>query len=896
MNAHEKTLLSAYHTYFLQESIKTFQVGSILAIILVPMGSIFDYFIFPDKIAELFWIRIFCSFAVLCILVFPRYKNIYKKYPVVLAVCVAIIVCGAITCMVMVTGGYRSSYYAGINLVILFIGLLAPWRMREIIVATSIIYIMYVAPILIFQKIEDFGIFMNNNYFLLFTISIAITSNYFSARARYNEFVSKFNLDIANKELSKLDELKSQFFSNISHEIRTPLTSIIAPLENLNLVDIRNVSEEQWNDYLQQMNFNSKKLLKLINNLLDFTKLEAGKMQVNFVICDLRNILNDILSSVRTLAEQSNLSLEILLPEKEIELYLDPEKIDKVFLNLISNAIKFTPTEGKITILAKETDKSVFITIEDTGIGIPEYELPRLFERFHQVDGSSTRAFSGTGIGLHLVKELVDIHCGRITVESEENKGSKFIVELIKGKDHLPQDAIREGKYLGNQEIRNEKRSGDRRRVDRRHTDPKRLELADLETDKLSKQKLLETIKNEELGQEQTGTRSAVIQIVEDDAGIISSIRNILKNDYAVRIAFDGAEGWEAILNNPPDLVISDLMMPLMNGFELTEKIKKTEKTKHIPVIILTAKGELTYKIQGLEMGADDYIAKPFSQDELKARIRSLLNLRKMEAELMEINLELNTKNKELDTAYNSLKDAEMQLIHSEKLKSLGIMLMGLAHEMNNPLSISMGSIDILKSELKKSSQEVRKEIINKMLNSVEEGINRSFNVMDEIRKFAKKDKITFETCDLRENIESTLGLANHMISSGITIKKNFNAQRKIECIPGQINQVILNLLKNSIDAIRESGIITISTRDDGASLFLEVEDNGEGIKQEDLKQVLDPFFTTRDPNKGMGLGLSICYKIINDHNGRIDITSDFGKGTKVVVQLPLTQNAEKRA
>ncbi|MEO8231690.1 MAG: two-component regulator propeller domain-containing protein [Ignavibacteriota bacterium] len=464
-------------------------------------------------------------------------------------------------------------------------------------------------------------------------------------------FKNQVKLDsVVLKEREETDKMKSRFFANISHEFRTPLTLILAPAEKI----ISNTSD----DHIKDANIirrNSRRLLQLINQLLDLSKLEAGKLKLEASKGNIVSFVKGVALSFESLAESKDITLK-LLPEKEfIELYFDREKMMKILTNILSNAFKFTSEEGKITVSITELDKPsnviskefsteksltnnmgkispfarndnriksyVEIKISDTGIGIPSEEIPKLFDRFYQVDSSHTREYEGTGIGLALTKELVELHHGSIRVESTKEDvnlassgWTEFTLELPLGRDHLKdEEIIKAGEKIIEPDL-----SAGRPKV---LVDEERYLIAN----QISEQ--AETIKeglSEELQEEKT-----IILVVEDNYDMREYIKESLDSNYVVVEAVNGEQGVRKAEKIIPDLIISDMMMPKMDGNELVRILKNDEKTSHIPIILLTAKAGHEDKLEGLEIGADDYLTKPFDIKELQVRIKNLISIRK---------------------------------------------------------------------------------------------------------------------------------------------------------------------------------------------------------------------------------------------------------------------------
>ena len=385
---------------------------------------------------------------------------------------------------------------------------------------------------------------------------------------------------VVTQKLQELDRAKSRFFANISHEFRTPLTLITGPLKELYEGKYNGEPHNMYGLMLRS----GKRLLGLINQLLDLSKIESGKMVLKPAKYELVSFLKPILSSYDSLAESHSINFTIKAPSDAIWLYFDADKLEKIVHNLVSNAFKFTEEGGSITVELAISDKEEIanIIIKDTGKGIPPDQLDNVFDRFYQVDSSQTRENEGSGIGLALAKELVELHQGQIKVASKMNEGSSFTVALPLGKSHLSKSEIQEkGPYQY------------------------QLSQEEVITDSIGGEIIHDT------------NRALEVLIVEDNTDMRQFLKHTLEPHYRVFEAADGMEGWNASIENLPDLIISDVMMPKMDGVELCEQLKKDQRTSHIPVILLTAKVDKDSRLAGLEIGADDYLAKPFDSDEL---------------------------------------------------------------------------------------------------------------------------------------------------------------------------------------------------------------------------------------------------------------------------------------
>ena len=418
--------------------------------------------------------------------------------------------------------------------------------------------------------------------------------------------------EVMLKEKEETDKMKSRFFANISHEFRTPLTLILGPANKIN-PDLPGDEIQKQTGLIKR---NASRLLNLVNQLLDLSKLEAGKLTLQASKGNIVAFVRGVTMSFESLAEKKGIRLKVKAERDDIELYFDRDKMAKILANLLSNAFKFTGEGGEITVsvrhaelvsasslkaeIPKQVRDVIIISITDTGIGISEEELPKLFDRFYQVDSSQTREHEGTGIGLALTKELVELHQGSIRVNSKVGQGSEFIVELPIGRKHLSDDEIVESPVQ----------------------EKERVDIAE----ELNSSPTIQPIPEDDEIESEDKT---IILVVEDNADVRNYIKDSLDDSYRVLEAVNGEQGVKKASEIIPDLIISDIMMPKMDGNELSRRIKNDERTSHIPVILLTAKSEQESKLEGLETGADDYLTKPFDTKELLVRIKNLISIRR---------------------------------------------------------------------------------------------------------------------------------------------------------------------------------------------------------------------------------------------------------------------------
>jgi signal transduction histidine kinase/ligand-binding sensor domain-containing protein/DNA-binding response OmpR family regulator len=401
---------------------------------------------------------------------------------------------------------------------------------------------------------------------------------------------------VTAESLRQIDHVKSQFFANISHEFRTPLTLILGQVDNV----ISSGVEPRIKSKLQVANRNAQRLLKLINQLLDLSKLEAGIMQLEGAQYNMVSFLKSLLYSFDSIADSKKITLMFKSDAENIPMFFDLDKIEKVFYNLIINALKHTNENGMVSVeIAKADPNYVEIKVIDNGTGIAEKYLPYMFDRFFQVESSSTRNYEGTGIGLALVKELVELHKGTVKLKSKEGVGSVFTVNLPVG----PVIQVAE-------------------------INKKEVSISDFTTEIFPEE--IGANSNPAAGTGQPDDGRDIVLVVEDNIDVRAFICEQLGAHYKIKQAENGKQGMVVALETVPDLIVTDLMMPKIDGLQLSAMLRNDERTSHIPIVMLTARAEFEDKMEGLETGVDDYITKPFNTRELVIRVRNLIEQRKL--------------------------------------------------------------------------------------------------------------------------------------------------------------------------------------------------------------------------------------------------------------------------
>ena len=458
-------------------------------------------------------------------------------------------------------------------------------------------------------------------------VVLGIIALYFSLRLAF--FMIKMKNDIYIEQ--KVSEMKIKFFTNISHELRTPLTLIKGPIQELREHETLSPKGVQ---YVELMEKNTNQMLQLVNQILDFRKIQNGKMRLHVSLIDFNELVVSFQKEFRVLSEENEVSFTFQLPDAAIMIWADKEKLSIVIRNIISNAFKFTPSGGSIHVVAglAEDGEHCFLRVEDNGIGIPQNKLTEVFERFSQGENAKNSYYQGTGIGLALSKEIVNLHHGVIRAESPEGKGTVFIVELLLGKEHYRISEV--DFYVSDTETAP---AGDVSSTD---------------------------IMAEEDSEEQTEIDASLpnLLLVEDNKDLCQLIKLQLEDKFNIHIANNGVDGLKKVHLYHPDIVVTDQMMPEMDGLEMLQSIRKDFQISHIPVIILTAKNDEGAKTKAITLGANAYITKPFSKEYLLARIDQLLSERLLFRERIRLQME-NQKTTEEDSYEQYLVKKDVQFL-----------------------------------------------------------------------------------------------------------------------------------------------------------------------------------------------------------------------------------------
>lgn len=898
MNASKSLLLNdhlreAFSSYERDTNVKQNRLACILGIVFMPAGLILDWFVYPKQLTFFLQLRLLCSGLlgiVLWALKTP-WGNKHYRFLGFMEVSLPIFF---IAWMIYATEGANSPYYAGINLVVMIFSIILRWNILDSIVTLIIAWGLYLIASLASSEPINSGIFFNNIYFLVVTGVFTVAGTFFYKKLQFQEFTSRYKLDenkreleAANQKLIELDQVKSRFFANVSHELRTPLTLLLAPLDKLRgqkeLKMIRGGTE-----LVEIMYSNAMRLLKLINDLLDLVKLESGRMEIKQEPVEVEKLVLGILTSIKKMAEDKMVQVKNQISESLGWVKLDRDKFEKILLNLVFNSLKFTAAGGSITVKLFERADQLVLQVIDTGMGIAKEHLPHIFERFWQADSSSRRKYQGTGIGLALIKELVEAQGGEITVKSELGKGTEMTVCLPLEKGEV--SMISETSYAL-PEFSSNGEQGEETAVGALPSEEwlvqlhKRAELFPAMVSLRESMKPVET---------NLSSNRPKILVADDEPDMLRFIKSQLQSRFQIIEATNGQQAIEKAQQFLPDLIVLDMMMPIKDGVQVCQELREKISTRHLPIILVTARADEETKLAALSAGATDFLTKPFSLTELLVRCENLMASYRLQKEIAQ-------KNQELEAALEQIKEAEAQLVQSAKMASLGRMSAGLIHEINNPLNYANSAMYVLKKELV-HLPENSQEKVNETLNDVNDAIQRVRNIVTNLRGFTHPDTESFSWVYVQDIFDEAIRFINPELHRD-NIKTEVQVAKDWEIL-GNKNQLIhlmINLLQNAIDSMKEKkypeGEVPALQIQGGlnGSNAISIRDNGLGIKEENREKIFDPFFTTKDVGAGMGLGLSICYRIIHQHQARVRIESEVGEFCEFIIEFP-SQNCKKNS
>jgi len=655
--------------------------------------------------------------------------------------------------------------------------------------------------------------------------------------------------------LAELDRAKTVFFGNVSHEFRTPLTLMLGHVED-GLEDGDDALSASQRERQLSVHRNALRLLKLVNSLLDFSRIEAGRIKASYEPVDVAVLTTEIASTFRSIAERAGLKLVLDCSPLPEPVFVDREMWEKIVLNLVSNAFKFT-FDGEIRVLIGSEPGSFHLAVQDTGTGIEEEHLPHLFERFYRVEGARGRTYEGSGIGLALVRELARLHGGSASVRSQRGQGTTFTVTLPTGSAHLPKDRIQAPRALASTAV------GAQVFVEEAAS------WLGSDTSMPPSPEASSGSPREEL------EAPAHLLVADDNADMRAYLQRLLRPIGSVELVRDGQQALEAVQRRQPDIVLSDVMMPNLDGFGLLRALREDERTKTIPIVLLSARAGEESRVEGASAGADDYIVKPFSARELVARIRAQLQLARQRREHAE-----------------ALRNANLHLAEANQRKTEFLAM--LSHELRNPLAPIKNSLYILDRAAPGGEQAARaRGVIGRQVDHLTRLVD---DLLDVTRISRGKIQLLQELVDVADVARRAAEDHRAAFARG-GVELELEVPDRAVWVNGdrvRLSQVIGNLLQNSAKFTDLGGKAVLSLQADrgGRRVVLRVRDSGIGIEPRMLPYVFEPFTqaaTTLDRSKGgLGLGLAVVKGLVEMHGGSVTAASEgTGRGTELTIVLP---------
>ncbi len=828
---------------------KRLRLGLGVGVFLYIAFAVLDYIMVPSG---MFWtfLRIRLASSILPLSTIPlTYTAWGKKHIRPISVVIMYIGAASIVYMTRLLGGFESDYFMGIMLASFLVGLFFPWGMSITagfsiaVLATYIIANLGVGA-------ATFSTALLPVFFLSGTFVLTCWASHAIEKSRREGLSMRMQLEVANESLKELDKAKTGFFANVSHELRTPLMLILGPLESI----LRGEAGDPT-PLLKAMNANAHRLLRQVNMILNFSKIEAGRQDCNRELGQVGEVLDLLVTGATPYAAQRGITLKGEGFDTLPEIPHDPEQIETSVANLLSNAMKFTPDGGSVTVRAGADEEKIWIEVEDTGCGIPKKDVDKVFDRFHQVDGGKGGKIQGTGLGLALSKELVELHGGNMTVRSELGQGTTFRIELPTLETSDWEGSAAQNPNTEKKEVQT---------VSRLNSDATKF--ADINTPSLNK--------------EQADTMSMadkdapLLLVVEDNPDMRAFVSTSLARRYRVATAENGKVGLEMARKVRPDMIVSDVQMPIMDGFEMVAELRKDKSFDKTPIIMLTAKTGSDAVVKGLKLGAVDYINKPFKMVEIEARIAAQLRTKAVEKTLDE---------------------------RDSRLVAVGQMTGTIAHDMRGPLTAIFNRIELVRMV---SDMAGNLDTIDDDLVAIEDTVRRVNNMIQELLEFVRGNNVKLDLqkteiepfvnrlCEDMQTSLSNMGIAFEHEKIG-------DLSASVEMDRDRIARVIENLVNNARDAVanmeeKPDGKVWIRTEVTEESLIVRIADNGPGIPDAAAKKLFQPFATAGKAN-GTGLGLAIVRNLVTAHEGRIEV--DFHPqegGAAFTMTLPLKQGMKR--
>lgn len=834
---------------------RNLRVAATAGIIMVPSFGLLDWMVAPAEAGTFLGWRLGAS-AVLAGVVGATWTSAGRRHPIALGYIALWSAALPVSAMVAWLDPGVTPYYAGLSLAMLFNGLLFPWHPVHTLAVNLVLVASFFAPVLLAGGPSSVPAFTNNSAFLLATGAVSVLSSWVLYREQQRRFDLSWSLEVhagelaeANDQLRRVDEAKSRFYANVSHELRTPLTLALTPVEAvLREPDLPEAAREMLDGLLVDLRVLSRR----IDDLIDLARLDNGAMDQERRPVDVRKVAEEVVAAARAFAWRQQIELRLEMPERLRPVYGDLRMLEQIAFNLVSNALKFTPAGGGVVVRLVQEGDEVRLVVQDTGPGLDEAEQRELFTRFGR--STHTETARGSGLGLALVKEFAELHGGRVAVRSQRGGGAAFDVWLPLGPEmEAPRILARTAQL----------------------TEAFSSDMSDREV--------------EELPEVEGPDDRPLVLVVDDNQRLRRLVRQVVGTTVRIAEARDGGEALAQMAADEPAVVVCDLRMAGVDGAAFLRAVRETRRWESLPVLMLTAHGDGADRDRLLEQGATDFLGKPFSPRELRAKVLHFVALRLAQTRLAEAN----------DALARALADAhtaQIRAVRAEKLASIGQLAAGIAHEVKNPVNYILNFARPSESRLadlaeETTAAEARAELesIRDAIGCIVEGAERVESIVNGLQAFARGGE-TRAPVKLDREIETSLRMVLTTAPAGVNVHVELDCPGTVVGSPVAIGAVAVNLVSNAIRALPGRGNVWVRTHDLEGAAVIEVEDDGAGISREHLSRIWDAFFTTRPPGQGLGLGLALVQRIVHeDLGGRIEVESTVGVGSKFTVTLPRT-------
>lgn len=835
--------------------------ASLLVLLLTPVFYIIkiDYLFTPSNYKYFLFIRLIIM-GVAAIGFILSQKPSYARFAKIITFTVLCVTGWGVDLMVRELG-YDSPYYAGLNLVYLG-SLLVPWGGRWTFYTCVFVYLGYLLPILFFDldKITWLS-FINNNLFQLCTIVIVTVASHFHYHTRRIELVNRLTIAQQAEELEERDKYKREFISNITHELKTPLSVVIG---NVDLI-MESIGErdDAVTEQARQVQQAAFQLANHVDRIIAVSKIDDPTVKLDLQNYNYCGVVQNLFSIFDHKARAEKITYTLNCPEKPLVVNVDIIKIEEVLTNLIQNAFKFTDEDGSVTVTVASDGQQVITEVADTGVGISEEKQANIFDRMFQADGVLSKRHGGMGLGLYIVKKNIEMHGGTVEVGSREGKGTSFKYTLPL---HIDQTVPVKNEH-GGEECRPpiERRSGrDRRADERRRTFEYQQSMG---IDDLARMSFTGNI---DLFENMNPSHPSIL-IVEDNPGMMKVVIEALRGDYNLLLGRDAFEALEKLdtYSGKVSLILSDIMMPGMSGFDFCGKVMENSEWKRIPLIFITALMSEEDQLKGFGLGATDYITKPYNIKILKEKVNHWISRRQYETILKNMSQELEVKVKQISRARDII-----------------------LHEIRNPMAVISTANQLIAKVKEKNSAGAGDPKINEYLGKLHQGVQSLNSVIETTRQLDFNAMGTRKPEYVNSIVQEVLSQSGHFIGAiRVVIDMDQSTDILVNADRQMLVQVLVNLIRNAAEAIGErdppeGGSITIaSSISDTNCIAIKISDNGIGMDENEREKIFRFKYTTK--RDGTGIGLYLCKMMVKIHEGFIQVESTKGSGSTFTLSFP---------